>query len=130
MDLTEKGMNVIILIILRRFMKSFLVYFTIFLTFALFAEPDEVRVVAQENGKIKVDDSSFENEIMLQREPGSVIQVQLESNENFIGWEGLGACQDRSITSSLKTITVGSSAMTITAYFLNAKKDNLILNLF
>ena len=94
---------------------------------ALFAEPVEVRVVAQGNGKVKVGDSAFESEIILSCEPGTSIVVQIPSMDNFIGWGGWGKCADRSLELT-KTIEVGAAPMTITAYFTSSIKDNLILN--
>jgi hypothetical protein len=97
----------------------------------LFAEVVNVAVRAVGNGKVRVnvgdEQGSYQTETTRQCEVGAEIQVEIESMENFIGWGGFGDASQRSITSR-KTITVGSSDMTITAYFLNNIKDNIILN--
>jgi hypothetical protein len=108
-----------------KFISLFL--FASLLSFAVFADTVNVTVRAVGNGKISVNGANFETEKIIQVESGSTIQVNIDSMDNFVGWGGFGNASERSITSS-KTITVGSSDMTITAYFLNNIKDNIILN--
>jgi hypothetical protein len=99
------------------------------ISLTLFAETVEVKVLAVGNGKVRVDDGPYQSETVLQCEIGSTIQVEIESLENFIGWGGWGKSSDRSIKTSPKVKTIKiDKARTITAYFINSIKDNLILN--
>lgn len=99
------------------------------ISLTLFAETVEVKVLAVGNGKVRVDDGPYQSETVLQCEIGSTIQVEIESLENFIGWGGWGKSSDRSIKTSPKVKTINiDKARTITAYFINSIKDNLILN--
>lgn len=108
-----------------RFSLSF--FLAILASAFVFAEPVEITVLATGNGLVRVNGSEFATELKVSQEPGSTIQVEINSLNNFIGWGGWGKNADRSIEKS-KTITVGSSPMTITAYFISSIKDNLILN--
>jgi hypothetical protein len=58
---------------------------------------------------------------------GDTIQVAVTSMDNFIGWGGWGDGAQRLIEQS-KTIKVVAAPMTITAYFTENDRDNLILN--